>query len=329
MADGHVLFPTFYTIQTVPLSVILRRLPTHLPFRVSRNISHLRHCLLSKTDERCILRGVLVPFSAQWKPLKLKIYWRAPFRAQPTLTCENRQWAFISRVLIPNTAAPFLLLRGNHRHRNKANAIRIEDIAYERNNCFILASSTSSSNLPFIFLFFLFFSYYWIEIRRFQFKRINDNQKHSRPLPLSFSLFDESRFQNLEKDRKIHPRTINANQRGAWHETYPELINPVSLPSPRSCITIRRSVANFNAARPKPRSVSLFCHGMSCRVWETGPPARSSGPERWLATVVAREGREGQGRPRPGESKSAVSDYIVSPRFGRLGTDALGREHTC
>lgn len=67
MADGHVLFPTFYTIQTVPLSVILRRLPTHLLFRVSRNISHLRHCLLSKTDERCILRGVS-PFPHSGSP---------------------------------------------------------------------------------------------------------------------------------------------------------------------------------------------------------------------------------------------------------------------
>lgn len=41
-----------------------------------------------------------------------------------------------------------------------------------------------------------------------------------------------------------------------------------------------------------------------------------------------RQERAGPVRPR-WSPKSAVSDYIVSPRFGRLGTDALGTEHTC
>lgn len=57
--------------------------------------------------------------------------------------------------------------------------------------------------------------------------------------------------------------------------------------------------------------------------------------QRMLATVQWKAKRERQaGRAGPGprwtrlrESKSAVSDYIVSPRFGRLGTDARERTH--
>lgn len=94
----------------------------------------------------------------------------------------------------------------------------------------------------------------------------------------------------------------------------------------------RRSVANFNAARTKPRSVSLFCHGMSCRVWETGPPARSSEPERWLATVVARE--SGRGRVRgPGGARGLVSrsrlSQITSCHLGSAGlAPTLSGENT-